>query len=127
MLGRGEEPELIMNISLHNILRRLLLSAVIFLCVSTPLRAEEESQPVREETMLMFVGEEIDVLTIASRREQSAWQAPAIARVLTQEKLRNRGTYTSPCSQGRRGSRWMRPLLLPFTHPLSPAHTGESR
>ncbi len=70
------------------------MSAAIFLCVSTPLWAEEDAQPVREETMLMFVGEEIEVLTIASRREQSAWQAPAIARVLTQKELRERGAYT---------------------------------
>jgi outer membrane cobalamin receptor len=79
---------------LHNILRRLLLSVTIFLCVSTPLWAEEDTPPPREETMLMFVGEEIEVLTIASRREQSAWQAPAIARVLTQKELRDRGAYT---------------------------------
>jgi outer membrane cobalamin receptor len=79
---------------LHNILRRLILGAAIFLCVSTPLWAEEDAQPVHEETMLMFVGEDIEVLTIASRREQSAWQAPAIARVLTQKELRERGAYT---------------------------------
>jgi outer membrane receptor protein involved in Fe transport len=83
-----------MNISLHNILRRIILSAAIFLCVSTPLRADEEIPPVREKTMLMFVGEEIEVLSIASRREESAWQAPAIARVLTQKELRDRGAYT---------------------------------
>jgi len=76
------------------ILRRVLLGTAFLLCVSTPLWAEEDTPPVREETMLMFVGEEIEVLTIASRREQSAWQAPAIARVLTQKELRDRGAYT---------------------------------
>jgi outer membrane receptor protein involved in Fe transport len=80
--------------ALHHILRKPLLGAAIFLCVSTPLWAGEDTQPVREETMLMFVGEEIDVLSIASRREESAWQAPAIARVLTQKELRDRGAYT---------------------------------
>ncbi len=64
------------------------------LCAATPLWAEEDTPPIREETMLMFVGEEIEVLTIASRREQSAWQAPAIARILTQKELRDRGAYT---------------------------------
>jgi hypothetical protein len=80
-----------MKIPLHDILRRIILSAAIFLCVSIPLRADEETPPVREKTMLMFVGEEIEVLSIASRREESAWQAPAIARVLTQKELRDRG------------------------------------
>ncbi len=79
---------------LQDTLRRLLLSAVILLSVSIPLWAEEETPPVHEKTMLMFVGEEIEVLSIASRREESAWQAPAIARVLTQKKLRERGAYT---------------------------------
>ncbi len=51
-----------------------------------------ETQP--EETLLMFVGEDTKVLGIASRREQSAWQAPAIARVITQEELRQQGTHT---------------------------------
>ena len=49
---------------------------------------------VAEDTMLMFVGERLDVLTIASRREESAWQAPAIAEVITREDLRVSGDGT---------------------------------
>jgi outer membrane cobalamin receptor len=67
---------------------------VILLCVSTTLWAEEVTQPESEETILMFVGEETKVLSIASRREQSAWQAPAIARVLNQKELRDQGAFT---------------------------------
>lgn len=52
------------------------------------------TEPADEPTMLMFVGEQLDVLTIASRREESAWQAPAVARVITRDQLRNRGAAT---------------------------------
>lgn len=45
-------------------------------------------------TMLMFVGENLEVLTIASRREESAVQAPAVADVITREELRAMGART---------------------------------
>ncbi|MEZ4524569.1 MAG: TonB-dependent receptor plug domain-containing protein [Desulfobacterales bacterium] len=44
-----------------------------------------------EDTMLMFVGEKLDVLSIASRREESAWQAPAVAQVVTKKEMRESG------------------------------------
>lgn len=47
-----------------------------------------------EETMLMFVGEELDVLSIASRREESAWAAPAVAGVVTRREFREMGADT---------------------------------
>lgn len=47
-----------------------------------------------EDTMLMFVGEELDVLSIASRREESARQAPAVATVITREAIRTNGIFT---------------------------------
>jgi outer membrane cobalamin receptor len=47
-----------------------------------------------EQTMLMFVGEELGVLTIASRREESALQAPAIAQVVTRREIREQGATT---------------------------------
>ncbi|WDN90723.1 hypothetical protein BuS5_03694 [Desulfosarcina sp. BuS5] len=49
-----------------------------------------ESSP----TMLMFVGEELNLLSIASRREESAFKAPAIARVITGAEIRERGITT---------------------------------
>ncbi|MEZ4603405.1 MAG: Plug domain-containing protein [Desulfobacterales bacterium] len=39
-------------------------------------------------------GEELDVLSIASRREESARQAPAVANVITREMMETRGMYT---------------------------------
>lgn len=47
-----------------------------------------------DDTMLMFVGEDLNVLSIASRREESARQAPAVANVITREMLESSGVYT---------------------------------
>ena len=46
------------------------------------------------DTMLMFVGEDLEVLTIASRREEAAWSAPAIADVITRDKFQDKGAVT---------------------------------
>jgi len=46
------------------------------------------------DTMLMFVGEDLEVLTIASRREEAAWSAPAIADVMTREEIDQKGAVT---------------------------------
>jgi len=43
------------------------------------------------DTMLMFVGEDLEVLSIASRREEAAWKAPAIADVITQGNIDKTG------------------------------------
>ena len=44
--------------------------------------------------MLMFVGENLEAISIASRREESAWQAPAVAHVITRKSLA--GVFTFP-------------------------------
>ena len=46
------------------------------------------------DAMLMFVGEDLEVLSIASKREEAAWSAPAIADVITREDIENRGALT---------------------------------
>lgn len=59
------------------------------------LRAESKEPSVgRNDTLLMFVGEDLDVLSIASRRQESAWQAPAVARVITRDEITERGIRT---------------------------------
>ncbi len=40
------------------------------------------------QTLLMFVGEDQDILSIASGREESAWKAPAVAQVIEQKEFR---------------------------------------
>ena len=56
------------------------------------------------DTMLMFVGEDLDVLSIASRREEAAWSAPAIADVITREDLDSKNAFTiSKALEGRPG------------------------
>ena len=54
----------------------------------------EELCPGQNDTMLMFVGEDLEVLSIASRRCQSAWQAPAVAHVITREEIEAKGIQT---------------------------------
>jgi outer membrane receptor protein involved in Fe transport len=46
------------------------------------------------DTSLLFVGEDLSVLTIASRRAEPAKQAPAVARVITKEDLERNGVRT---------------------------------
>ncbi len=58
------------------------------------LARESGSLLEQEETMLMFVGESLDVLSIASRREESAWQAPAVAGVISRKQIQERGIAT---------------------------------
>ncbi|MEA2039935.1 MAG: TonB-dependent receptor plug domain-containing protein, partial [Thermodesulfobacteriota bacterium] len=48
----------------------------------------------QDDTLLMFVGEDIEVLSIASRRQESAWKAPAVAQVVTREELWDKGVRT---------------------------------
>jgi outer membrane receptor protein involved in Fe transport len=54
----------------------------------------EYPESKQEDTMLMFVGEDLEILSIASRREESAWQAPAVARVITRDMLLESGAKT---------------------------------
>ncbi len=46
------------------------------------------------DTMLMFVGEELEVLSIASRRQEAAWSAPAVARVITRRDIDDKNSQT---------------------------------
>lgn len=60
-----------------------------------PLKACAGGQPPgQDDTMLMFVGEDLDTLSIASRREESAWQAPAVAQVVVRKELEESGVRT---------------------------------
>lgn len=46
------------------------------------------ASPVQaSDTLLMFVGEDLDILSLASRREEAAWKAPAIAEVVTTQRI----------------------------------------
>ena len=68
----------------------------IALCiVAGPLPAADYAMLTgRDDTLLMFVGEDLNVLSIASRRQESAWQAPAVANVVTRKEIRERGAHT---------------------------------
>ncbi len=73
----------------------MTLVFLVFLVPSGPLRAEsQEPSAGPNDTLLMFVGEDLEVLSIASRRQESAWQAPAVAHVITREEMKDRGIQT---------------------------------
>lgn len=72
---------MVKSINIH-----LLLVAVLVWSVAGLANASD--------TMLMFVGEDLEVLSIASRREEAAWSAPAIASVITREDIEQKGAVT---------------------------------
>ncbi len=67
------------------------LTGVFFLFAIMPAKGVSSEA---DDTMLMFVGEDLHVLSIASRREESARQAPAVAHVIPQQTLKTQGVYT---------------------------------
>ncbi len=46
------------------------------------------------DTMLMFVGEDLEMLSIASRKEEAAWSAPAIVDVITRQAFESNNAFT---------------------------------
>jgi outer membrane receptor protein involved in Fe transport len=73
----------------------MTLVILVLLAPSGPLRAEDAAPSTGvNDTLLMFVGEDLDILSIASRRQESAWQAPAVARVITRQEIQERGIRT---------------------------------
>jgi outer membrane receptor protein involved in Fe transport len=70
---------------------KILVTAMLMGCFLSPLAGHASD---REDTLLMFVGEDLDVLSIASRREESARQAPAVATVLTRDMIARNGIFT---------------------------------
>lgn len=68
--------------------RILLFICLILLSINT------KSNGNSEDMRLLFVGEDQDVLSIASGREESAWQAPAVAYVVEQSEFRQNQDYT---------------------------------
>ncbi len=89
MIGRLKE---MISDSIKTLAVWLLLIA--FAPVGAVAIAAAEIPPVEDDTLLLFVGEDLEVLSIASKRQESAWQAPAVAEVLTREDLETRGART---------------------------------
>lgn len=72
----------------------LWLAGLIFPGAWGSLLARQAEDAASNDTMLMFVGMDLDVLTIASRREESASQAPAIAEVIGRQQIEKSGYST---------------------------------
>lgn len=84
-----------MIVKLHKIF--FIAALFLWLCLmpqSFLWAGSEGASSGHDDTMLMFVGEDLGVLSIASRRQESAWQAPAVAQVVTREELEKRGIRT---------------------------------
>jgi outer membrane receptor protein involved in Fe transport len=81
----------------------LLIAAA---CIAVPVFGAS-GEPA--DTMLMFVGENLEVLSIASRREESAAQAPAVAHVVTRDAIINGGTFTLSQALARTPGFYMAP------------------
>jgi outer membrane cobalamin receptor len=73
-------------------MRSLLTLCLFFLLIVLSLFSA--STLLASDTMLMFVGEDLEVLSLASRREEAAWKAPAIADVVTREEIDSAGDAT---------------------------------
>lgn len=77
------------------IVQILLLMSIALFGSGVSLMAESaEVAPAENDTVLMFVGEDLEVLSIASRHEEGVWQAPAVARVITRKDLWEQGVRT---------------------------------
>lgn len=86
----------------------ILTWMLLSLCPFLPVALARDDCRV-DDTLLMFVGEDLEVLTIASRREESAGKAPAIATVITREVLAERGMFTLADALGQAPGFYMAP------------------
>lgn len=77
---------------------RVLLLVVIFWLAALPLPGPAAAEPPEaspvDETMLMFVGEALPVVTVASRQPESPDAAPAMVTVVGREEIEAHGYQT---------------------------------
>lgn len=59
-----------------------------------PMKGAWAEEPFDDGTMLLFVGENIELLSIASRREETPARAPAVAQVISRDDFQKRGKDT---------------------------------
>ena len=85
-----------MTLKFNKISCIVVLLFIWFSCMWRPIFAagDQAQSPGQDDTMLMFVGEDVETLSIASKRDESAWQAPAVAQVITREELKEKGIKT---------------------------------
>jgi len=65
----------------------------LFFLYGAPLWGGEEDKAI-EKTMLFFVGEELSVLTLASKKAETIVNAPAVATVINSGEIERRGVRT---------------------------------
>ncbi len=72
----------------------IILACLLTHHAAVGLAADSSLSLKTDDTMLMFVGEQLELLSIASKREQSAVQAPAVADVVTRREFFSQGLST---------------------------------
>lgn len=85
-----------MIINNHNFLKYLNMLRFLtqIIAILSFLLAGVQIARAAIDTSLLFVGEDLSVLTIASRRAEPIEQAPAVAQVITEEDLERNGVRT---------------------------------
>lgn len=71
-----------------SMLGMLVLLGVVIFAVLPVFGMEPDAM---DDTLLIFVGEDVGMLSLASRREESAWEAPAVASVISEREIRESG------------------------------------
>lgn len=80
---------------MHLLLRIILLGAFLLPGLSSAWGADEpELAELQEDTMLMFVGEALPVVTVASRQPEAPDAAPAMVTVVGRDEIERRGYQT---------------------------------
>lgn len=83
-----------MLISFRSYLLIFIMLIIIILPKGWIFASEKKEMFKKDDTMLLFVGEQVEVMSIASRREESASQAPAVAQVISRKFFQDHGLYT---------------------------------
>ncbi len=79
----------------HLTLALILLAMLVMILDHDPAAGQDQNRDLGGDgTMLLFMGEDIDLLSIASKREESAAQAPAVADVATRKEFIQQGAGT---------------------------------
>ncbi len=88
----GNAERTTLTIEQHNMRKLIYILIILVLLAWHPVRASADS--IDDGTMLLFVGENIELLTIASRREETPARAPAVVRVISREEFLQKGHNT---------------------------------
>lgn len=76
------------------LIKKLKGVGAFFLVLLVPVCVHGEPASFTDTVPIFFIGENVDMLCIASKKEESAWDAPAIASVISRSDIREKGFLT---------------------------------